>query len=147
MSDLMKNYQIIAATCKVLSNIDWNGYHTLHNITNKDIQYIGEAKNIQQYLKRFIEIVKDNVLKNISNINDIKWKIKGFDDTIGLHLLIREVGKILEQFIKYKLTEKYSYDAYHISKHHINYDKTIIIEMTQNNEIILIANISVEPFI
>ena len=147
MTDLTKNYQIIATSCKVLANIDWFGYHTIHSITDKEIQYVGEAKNIEQYLKRFIEIIKDTVLKNISNINGIKWNIKGFDETIGLHLLIREVGRILEKFIKAKLIKKYPYDTYNINKHNINFDKTIIIEITNNDKIILIANISLEPFI
>ena len=142
-----KNYQIISATCKVLVDIDWFGNYKINSISNKDIQYIGQAKNIEQYVKRFIEIVKDNVLKNVSDINSIKWHIKGFDETISLHMFVREVGKILEKFIKSYLKKIYPYYAYHIDNHNTNFDKTIVIEITNNDKRIFIANITVEPFI
>ena len=51
--------------------------YKINSISNKDIQYIGQAKNIEQYVKRFIEIVKDNVLKNVSDINSIKFHPSG----------------------------------------------------------------------
>lgn len=147
MTDIIKTYQVFAATCKVLSRIDWLGNHHIHSVTEKDLQYVGQATNIDQYLKRFIEIVKERVIKNISNINDVKWNIQGFDETISLHLLIREVGKILEKFIKIELTKKYPHYAYLIDKNNINFNKTLVIEITNNDKIIFLANITVEPFI
>ena len=151
MSELInrvsKNYKIFAASCKVLANIDWFGNYVIHTITDKELQYISEARNVEQYINRFIEVIKDNVLKNVSDINTIKWNIKRFDETISLHFLIREVGKILEKFIKLELTKKYPYHVYHINKHNINFDKTIVIEITNDNKTIFLANINVEPFI
>lgn len=105
MTNIVKTYQIFAATCKVLSRIDWLGNHNIHSVTEKDLQYIGKASNIEQYLKRFIEIIKDRVIKNVSNINTVRWTIKGFDETISLHLLMREVSKILDNFMKIELTK------------------------------------------
>ena len=147
VNNVTKTYQIFAATCKVLSKIDWLGNHHIHSVTEKDLQYVGKAKNIEQYLNRFIEVIKERVLKNVSNINTVRWNIKGFDETISLHILIREVGKILEKFIKLELTKKYPHYAYHIDKHNINFNKTIVIEITNNDKIILIANLTVEPFL
>lgn len=147
MTELVKTYQIFAASCKVLSRIDWLGNHHIHSVTEKDIQYIGEARNVNQYFRRFIEVIKERVLKNVSNINTVKWNVKGFDETISLHFLIREVGKILEKFIKAELTKKYPYYSYNINNHNINFDKTIVVEITNNDKIICIANITVEPFI
>ena len=147
MTEHLTTYNIITATCNVLAKIDWFGNYTIHKITNKDLQYIGNAKNIEEFINRFIEIVKDNVLKKVSNINSIRWNIRGFDETNGFHFLIKEVGKILEQFIKLELTKKHPYYAYEINKHNTNFDKTIVVEITNNNKIIFIANISVEQFI
>ena len=142
-----KNYQFLSATCKVLATTDWFGNYIINNITDKDLQYIGESRTVEQYIQRFIEIIKDSVLKNVSDINTIKWKIKGFDETISLHFLIREVGKILEKFIKIELTKKYPYYANQIDKHNTNFYKTLVIEITKNNKTIFIANMSFEPFI
>lgn len=147
MTDISKTYQIISTTCKVLLNIDWFGNYKINKITDKELQYISKARNIEEYLNRLIEIIKDNVLKNVSDINTIKWNVKGFDDTISLHFLVREVSKILEQFIKLELTKKYPHYAYHINKHNTNFNKTLVIEITNNNKTIFVANISVEPFI
>ena len=147
MTDFSKTYQIVVASCKVLTRVDWTGNYIIDKITDKELQYIGEARNVQQYLRRFIEIVKDKVLKNISNINFIKWHVKGFDETISLHFLVREIGKILEKFIKLELTKKYPQFAYDINKHNIDFNKTLVVEITNNNKIIFIANLTVEPFL
>jgi len=147
MTHVVKTYQVFAATCKILSRIDWLGNHHIYSVTEKDLQYMGKARNVEQYLNRFIEIIKDRVLKNVSDINKITWNIKGFDETISLHILIREVGKILEKFIKLELTKKYPHYAYHIDKHNVNFNKTLVIEITNNDKIILIANLTVEPFL
>jgi hypothetical protein len=63
MTDITKTYQIISATCKVLAKIDWTGNFILDKITDKELQYLGEASTLIQYFKRFIELVKDHVLK------------------------------------------------------------------------------------
>ena len=99
MTHIIKSYQIISATCKVLAKIDWTGNYVLDKISDKELQFIGEARTPEQYFRRFIEIVKDLVLKKISNINSVKWNVKGFDETISLHYFVREIGKILEKFI------------------------------------------------
>jgi hypothetical protein len=130
-----------------LAKIDWFGNYTIHKITNKDLQYIGNAKNIEDFINRFVEIVKDNVLKKVSNINSIKWNIRSFDETNGFHLFMKEVGKILEKIIKLELTKKHPYYAYEINKHNINFDKTIVVEIIDNDKIIFIVNISVEQII
>ena len=62
-------------------------------------------------------------------------------------MFVREVGKILEKFIKSYLKKIYPYYAYHIDNHNTNFDKTIVIEITNNDKRIFIANITVEPFI
>lgn len=147
MTDIIKNNNILMATCKVLANIDWFGNYKLYNINEKDFQYVSEATNIEDYFNRFIEIVKDRILRNISDINNIKWDIKGFDESISLHYFVREVAKILEKFIKVKLAKKYPYYAYHIDKHNINFDKTIVIQITNNDKIILLATICIEHFL
>jgi hypothetical protein len=147
MTDIVKTYQIFTATCKVISRIDWLGNHNILNISEKDLQYVGEATNIDQYIKRFIETIKDHVLKNVSNITTVRWNIKGFDETISLHFLLREVGRILEKFIKLELTKKYPQFAQNINDTNINFNKTIVIEITNNDKIIFTANLTVEPFL
>jgi len=147
MTDITKTYQIISATCKVLAKIDWTGNFILDKITDKELQYLGEASTLIQYFKRFIELVKDHVLKKISNINSVKWNVKGFDETISLHYFVREIGKILEKFIKLELTKKYKQFAYDINKRNIDFNKTLVVEITNNDKTIFIANVTVEPFL
>jgi hypothetical protein len=147
MTDIIKSYQIISATCKVLAKIDWTGNYVLDKISDKELQFIGEARTPEQYFRRFIEIVKDLVLKKISNINSVKWNVKGFDETISLHYFVREIGKILEKFIKLELTQKYPQFAHNINNHNVDFNKTLVVEITNNDKTIFIANITVEPFI
>ena len=143
-----QTYQLIVASCKVLYELDWIGNYTnLHTLTDKDIQYISQVKNANEYCKRLEEIVKDRILKNISDINNIKWNVKMFDENISFHIFIKEIGKKLEQFIKDTLTKKYPYYANHINKCNIDYNKTIIVEIFNNNEIIFVANLDIRPFI
>jgi hypothetical protein len=124
MTDIIKTYQIFSATCKVLSRIDWLGNYHLNSVTEKDLQYVGQAKNVEQYLKQFIDIVKVRILKKISDINTVKRNIKGLDETIGLHLFIREIGKILQKFIKIELTKNIliMLKTKGIDKHNINFN-------------------------
>ena len=147
MTDFVKTYQVFATTCKVISRIYLLGNHHIHNLTEKDLQYVGKSRNVQQYSNRFIEIIKERVLKNVSDINKIRWTINGFDETISLHLIIREVRIILENFIKIELTTKHPHYAYHIDKHNINFNKTLVIKITNDDKIILIANLTIEPFL
>jgi len=147
MTDIIKTYQIISATCKVLAKIDWTGNYILDKITDKELQFLGEATTPVQYFKRFIELVKDHVLKKISNINSVKWNVKGFDETISLHYFVREIGKIMEKFIKHELTKKYPQFAHHINTHNVDFNKTLVVEITNNDKTIFIANITVEPFL
>ncbi len=142
-----KTYQIISATCKVLTKIDWRGNYIIDKILDKELEYIGEARNVEQYFKRFIELVKDHVFKKVSNINTVKMNVKGFDETISLHYFVREIGKILEKFIKLELTKKYPQFTHNINKHTIDFNKTLVIEITNNDKTIFIANLTVEPFL
>jgi hypothetical protein len=151
MSDFVPNftktYQIISASCKVLAKIDWSGNYIIDKISDEELQFLGEAKTPEQYFKRFIEIVKERVLKKLSDINYVKWHVKGFDETISLHYFTREVSKILEKYIKLELTKKYPQFVHHINNHKIDFNKTLIVEITNNDKTIFIANINVEHFI
>lgn len=61
-------YKVVCATCKVLLQVDWFGNYKINSISDKELQYIGEATNVEQYFKRFIEIIKDNVLTMLNGI-------------------------------------------------------------------------------
>jgi len=147
MTELVKYYQTFAATCNLQANIDWLGNYKINKITNQELKYLGEARNIEQYMKRLVEVIKDNVLKNVSDINTVKWNIKGFDENISLHFLVREVSKILDKFMKKKLIQKYPYIANNINKSYIDFNKSLVIEITNNNKIIFLANISIQSFL
>jgi len=142
-----KNYQFVSATCKVLARIDWSGNYILDKVTNKELQYLGESNTVDQYFKRFIELVKEHVFKKISDITSIQWNIKGFDETISLHYFVRETSKILEKFIKLELTKKYPLFSREINKHNIDFNKTIVVEITNHNKIIFIAHLTLESFL
>lgn len=145
--NVTKTYQLITATCNILYNIDWIGNYTLHKITDQDIQYMGQARNLHEYLKRFEETVKDKIFKNIPNINSIKWNVKMFDENISLHLFVKQIGKIIEQFIKDTLTKQHPYYADYIRKHNIDFNKTIVVEITNNNKTLFVANLDIHPFL
>ena len=144
---ITKTYQLISVTCQVLYNIDWMGNYSLYQITDKDMEFIDKASTIKEYFKRFEELVKDKILKNYSNINTITWNVKMFDETISLHIFIKEIGLIIEQYIKTTLTKKYPRYANHINKINTDYNKTIIVEIFNNDKIIFAANLDVAPFL
>jgi hypothetical protein len=140
-------YNVICATCKVLLQIDWFGNQKIDKICDQDLKYLGEARTLEQYFKRYTEIIKDNILKNVSNINDVEWCIKCYDEHIANHLLYIEVCKILEIFIKKELIKSYPSSEYMINNHIIDHKKSIIVEITNKSKIINISVINVQQFL
>jgi len=140
-------YNVICATCKVLLQVDWLGNQKIHKICDQDLKYLGEARTIEQFFKRYIEVIKDNILKNVSNINDVEWSIKYYDETISKHLLYIEVCKILEIFIKKELIKSSPNYEYMINNIVIDHRKSIIVEITNRSKIINISILNVESFL
>ena len=70
-----------------------------------------------------------------------------FDKNISLHLFINQIGQIIEQFIKDTLTKQDPYYADYICKHNIDFNKTIVVEITNNNKPIFVANLDIHSFL
>jgi hypothetical protein len=138
-------YQIVYATCKVVLKVDWLGYQEIHKICDQDLKYLGEARTIELYFQRYIEVIKDNILKNVSNINDVVWSIKCYDERISEHLLYIEVCKILEKFIKKQLIKSHPNRADMINHCHMDHRKSIIVEITNKGKLINISVLNVDP--
>ena len=107
-----------------------------------EYESFGEAKHVSYWAAKALSSSKEFHPNNEADL--LEWH----EVDSAREKLSRETDReILEKFIKSYLKKIYPYYAYHIDNHNTNFDKTIVIEITNNNKRIFIANITVEPFI
>jgi len=140
-------YETICSTCKVLLQFDWLGNQNICRIQDEDLKYLGKARTIDQYFKRYIECIKENILKNINNINHVEWSIKCYDETISQHLLYIEACKLLDSFIKKEFIKCNPNRISMINNMDIDHRKSIIVEITNKGELLNISVLNVQQFL
>jgi hypothetical protein len=123
---------------KVLYNVDLFGNYVNTQIINKELHCVQRTINIEQYINQFIDTVKNNVLRHVSDVTTIKWNITVFDETIRLHCFAKNITNQLLSFMRTKLR----YNEYVI-----NFNETLVIEIINKKETIFLANLICEHFI
>jgi hypothetical protein len=128
-----------------MSNYSENGFYAQHYntiieykdylidyelIKIKDFQKeIVYCKNGNDYVRKYIEHIKDNVIKKVKNLNDIKIELSTYDSYNKLHRLIFKIVYTIKEFLDIKNDIiKIGKDKY-MKKHVIiviKYDNTII---------------------
>lgn len=82
----------------VLLNKDYSNSYKINTI-EKIERELFYCKSEIDYMKKFIEILKDNVIKKVSNINNLQIKLGIFDKNNIYHTLfilaVNELSKIL----------------------------------------------------
>ena len=133
---ITNQYNMYCVTCDILFDIDMLGYPMLHDVLHTNIKLMHAMSSIKQYVMRLVELIKDNILRNIHDISKIKWNVKCFDECVSLHWLIKDVAIILETYIKQIIPIP-----------PINLNKTIVIDITNNKHIIFMCCISLDELI
>ncbi len=133
---LATKYDMYCVNCDILVDVNMFGYPVLRDVLHTNMQLINTITNMNQFMMRIVELIKDNILRNIRDISKIRWNVKCFDECVSLHWLIKDVARVLEKYIKHI-----------IHNYAINLDKTIVIDITNNDKIIFMFCISLDGLI
>jgi len=87
-------------SCKVKYKVGWLDY---------DIEKIDDIiaekryfKHSNDYIRSFIEHIKDNVIKKCKNLNQVRIELLVYDKDNILHRMIVSVAKFISDFLKQK---------------------------------------------
>ena len=79
-------------------------------------------KNTDHYILSFIEVIKDNVIKNLKNLNLVTILLFTYDANNILHRLIVSLSNLIKDFLK--------------QKHTICFKKSIFVVVKYENKIV-----------
>ena len=104
-----------------------NYFNEVNEITNLEhkIKYF---TNTNLYIKSFIDYIKNNIIKNLENLNLVKINLEIYDKNNILHILIIKVTNIIHDLLKIK--------------NKISINKSVFVSVTYNDEIKFIGHIN-----
>ena len=113
-------------SCKVYYKQGFLDYEVskLDNIKEQKLYF----KNCDDYIRSFIEHIKDNVIKKLKNLNSLEINLAIFDENNILHRFIIKISNMIQDLLKYK--EK------------ICFKKSVFVIVTYENNIVFTGNIS-----
>ena len=85
-------------------------------------------KNCDDYIRSFIEHIKDNIIKNLKNLNSFQIHLAIFDENNILHRFIVKISNMIQDLLQYK--EK------------ICFNKSVFVYIIYENNIVFTGNIS-----
>ena len=116
----MTEFQANNITCKVRYTKGLFD-HQIHKLD--DIQQtIHKFKHTDDYIRHFIECIKERVIKPLPNLNFVQIQLQLFDKTNIIHRLFENVSKMLFYLLKIKS--------------HMNMTKTIIAKITYEGTLV-----------
>jgi len=113
-------------SCKVYYKEGFFDYevYKLDNINEEKIYF----KNCDDYIRSFIEHIKDNVIKKLKKLSLVHIYLAIFDESNILHRFIITISNMIQDILKYK--EK------------ICFKKSVFVYVTYENNIVFTGNIS-----
>ena len=113
-------------SCKVYYKEGFFDYEVskLDNIKEEKLYF----KNCDNYIRSFIEHIKNNVIKKLKNLNLVQIYLAIFDENNILHRFIVTISNMIQDLLKYK--EK------------ICFKKSVFVYVTYENNIVFTGNIS-----
>jgi hypothetical protein len=91
----------------------------------EELKYFTDVNN---YIRCFIEHLKNNVIKKLPNLNSVKIELKIFDRDNMLHRFMIVISNMIQDLLKFKQK--------------INLCKSIIVSVEYETKIIFIGNIN-----
>ena len=91
----------------------------------EELKYFTDVNN---YIRCFIEYLKNNVIKKLPNLNSVKIELKIFDRDNMLHRFMIVISNMIQDLLKFKQK--------------INLCKSIIVSVEYETKIIFIGNIN-----
>jgi len=91
----------------------------------EDLKYFTDVNN---YIRCFIEDLKNNVIKKLPNLNSVKIELNIFDRDNILHRFVILISNMIQDLLKFKQK--------------INLCKSIIVSVEYENKLIFIGNIN-----
>ena len=129
-TSLQKGFYAQRASC----NLRYNRNFFKNEINEDDIKLdnlekeIFYCKNDVEYMRRFIEHIKDKVIKKCKNLSSVKIMIAIFDKNNIIHRLMIVVATMMRNLLKIK--EK------------INFYKTIVVIIQYEGEDVFMGNLN-----
>ena len=102
MTNLDSPYQFIGehVSSKVYYTLDWFDYK-IQKITDIHVDRF-YFKNSNHYILSFIDHIKDTIIKNCKDLNNLSIELLTFDSDNIVHRLIVSVAKFIKDFLKQK---------------------------------------------
>jgi hypothetical protein len=104
---------------KVYYSMNWFDY----NIKKIDEIHVERHyfKNTNHYILSFIDHIKENIIKNCKDLNQVSIELLTFDSDNILHRLIISVSKFINEYLK--------------KKHPISYNQSVFVVVTVESKI------------
>jgi len=113
-------------SCKVYYNEGWIDYDVYKlNHLKEDLIYF---RNSDHYIKHFIEYIKDNVIKNLKDLNSVSIQLLTYDSNNLVHRLIVTVTHMISDLLKYK--------------HKICFNKSVFVSIQYEDKLAFIGHIN-----
>jgi hypothetical protein len=96
---LQKGFYAIRASCNVKYNMSFFQNDIKLDNLEKEITY---CKNDVDYIKKFIEHIKEKVIKKCKNLNMVKIMLATFDKNNSMHKIIIVVINMIQNLLKLK---------------------------------------------
>ena len=118
-----KGFYIDALTCNVHYKETFLDYQVnkITNIKNEKEYYINDI----QYIKRFIEFIKQNIIKKLPNLNLVKVELNIYDKDNLLHSFIIKITNIICELQNIKLK--------------LNLNKMIFVNIKYDNHVVFLS--------
>jgi len=127
MSDSLSNgFYAKLIDCNVYYDESYFDYEVSKLVDIKEeLKYFTDVNN---YIRCFIEHLKNNVIKKLPNLNSVKIELKIFDRDNMLHRFMIVISNMIQDLLKFKQK--------------INLCKSIIVSVEYETKIIFIGNIN-----
>ncbi len=106
--------------------------------TSEIVDSLGEIKkeflichNEDQYIKKFIELLKDKIIRKLPRLDKVKIKIEALDNNNVLHRSYISVAEMIVDKLQ---------------KRKINHNKSIFVTVYYENMIVFVGNVNFEGF-
>lgn len=146
----MNNLKDIAVALgfNVEETVSFLGYKS-YDFKNIKLNKSDNIKTINQYINLSIDLLKTNIIQKLDKIkNNLKWKIRCFDEKIEMHKLIEKILLIFLELKEEYLMSLFPKDSQIIRRlKKINIRKCIIIEIYDNDKLIGMLNVNFDGFI
>ena len=84
--------------CNVVYKLGFIEYQDIRvEDLQEEIQY---CRDIKDYIQRFVEFIKDNVIRKYKDLDKIRIRVKLFDKQNSIHRFVAAIADIIKQLLQ-----------------------------------------------